>query len=77
MSKVESKDTKGKGPPKIESIPFKKFFTYITPCQRALLIIGTISAVLAGILIPAIGIVMGYVTDTFDPNSSKEDTLNN
>lgn len=49
---------------------FSKFFTYITTGERILLYIGTLSAIIAGALIPAIAIVMGDVTNTFDPDST-------
>jgi len=37
------------------------------------MVIGTISAIICGLLIPSLAIVMGEITNTFDPdNTAKE-----
>jgi hypothetical protein len=51
-------------------IEFKKFFTYMTKKDRALMILGTISSVLAGILLPCISLAMGAITNTYDTSNN-------
>lgn len=57
-------------------IDMKKFFTYVTFKDKCLMIIGAIGAVVAGFLLPCISIAMGEVTNTFNPEDSKEEIIN-
>jgi ATP-binding cassette subfamily B (MDR/TAP) protein 1 len=57
-------------------IPFSKFFTFMTAKDKALMILGSIGAVLAGCLLPGISIAMGSVTNTYNPKNTKESVLN-
>lgn len=54
-------------------IDFKNFFRFVTRKEKALMYIGLIAAVITGILLPAMGIIMGEVTNTFDPDNSGEE----
>jgi ATP-binding cassette, subfamily B (MDR/TAP), member 1 len=58
-----------------EMVEFSKFFTYMTCKEKAMLIIGTIGAVCAGVLLPCIAIAMGAVTNTYNPSNTKDDVL--
>ena len=69
-SKEDNLKEKPKKPPTPQTIPLSKFFSFITPQQKLLLVIGTLSAIVAGFLMPAIGLVLGYVTDGYNPNLS-------
>jgi ATP-binding cassette, subfamily B (MDR/TAP), member 1 len=60
---------------KKDMIAFNKFFTYITPMDRFLMIFGSISAVIAGALLPCISLALGSVTNTFDPSNSPDAIL--
>lgn len=40
-------------------IPLSKFFTFITFREKMLMIVGTVSAILAGFIIPCMAIAMG------------------
>ena len=51
---------------------FSKFFTFITPFERLLLIFGSIGAALAGAIYPALAIVLGSLTNTFSPTNTPE-----
>ena len=42
----------------------------MTRKDKCLMYIGSISAVLCGVLLPSLAIVIGAVTDTFDPDNS-------
>lgn len=63
------------GPPEPKMIPMSQFFRYMNKRDRTLMIIGTISAVIAGFLLPCISLAMGAVTNTFDPKNGKEAIL--
>ena len=56
-------------------INMSKFFTYMKPRDKFLMTIGTISAIIAGFLLPCISLAMGAVTNTFDPRNSKEQII--
>ena len=43
--------------------------------ERTLLIFGVIGAIVAGALYPALAIVIGALTNTFDPHNSAADTV--
>jgi hypothetical protein len=51
-------------------IEFKKFFTYMTKKDRTLMICGTLSSIIAGILLPCISLAMGEITNTYDTRNS-------
>lgn len=59
----------------IEQVDFKKFYTFITFREKFYLILGTIGAIIGGGMIPSISIIMGDVTDTFDPSTSPDKVL--
>lgn len=40
-----------------------------------MLFLGTMGAIIAGAFIPSISLVMGEVTNTFDPNNTKDEIL--
>lgn len=73
--KEQQSDGNKAQPPKedIEMIDFKNFFRFVTRKEKALMYIGLIAAVITGILLPAMGIIMGEVTNTFDPDNSGEE----
>lgn len=56
----------------MKAIKFSKFFTYVTFREKILMFVGTLGAIFAGALMPAISIVIGNISDTFDPDNSKE-----
>ena len=56
--------------PPARQIAFTKYFTYLTPTDRLLLIAGTVAAVLAGAILPSISLVMGNVAVAFSGGSS-------
>jgi ATP-binding cassette subfamily B (MDR/TAP) protein 1 len=47
-----------------------KFFTYITFYDKLLLVFGTISAILAGAILPSVSLIMGNVADAFTSGGS-------
>lgn len=54
-----------------ESIGFLTFFRYMTRFDKMLFVIGTFSAVLAGIILPSISLIMANVAQAFsNPNFS-------
>lgn len=57
-------------------IQFSKFFSFIKPRDKSLMIIGTISAIIAGVILPCMAIAMGSVTNAFDPLETADDRLN-
>ena len=59
-------------PPMPKMINMSEFFRYIHGTDRFLMIVGIMSAVLAGGLIPFVSIAQGEVTNSFDPNNAKE-----
>ena len=74
--KEEHSPKKEEAPPGPEMINFGKFFTYMTKEDKALMILGTVGAILAGCLLPGISIAMGSVTNTYSPLNTKESVLN-
>jgi ATP-binding cassette subfamily B (MDR/TAP) protein 1 len=63
-----------------EQVPITKFFTYINGNDKTLLIIGTVTAILAGGLMPSISLIMGNVAAAFtetDDSSSGTDIVGN
>ena len=52
-----------------------KFFTYITIYDKLLLFIGTLSAILAGAILPSISLIMGNVADAFTSGGSSGDDI--
>jgi hypothetical protein len=59
MNKTDDKKGKSKGAAKPEMIPISYFFRYLTPKEKFMLYFGTFSALIAGVLLPAVAIVMG------------------
>jgi hypothetical protein len=53
-------------------IKFSKFFTYIGKRDKVLMIIGSLGAVIAGLLLPCIALAMGAVTNTYDPRNTPD-----
>ena len=68
----ENVDEKDK---KKEMIPLNKFFTYMTGKDKVLLVIGGVSAVIAGAIVPCMAIAMGEITNTFDPRVAPDEVL--
>jgi hypothetical protein len=66
--KDENKDDEENKEP--EMIEFKKFFTYMTKKDRILMWCGTISSLIAGILLPCISLAMGAITNTYDTRNN-------
>jgi ATP-binding cassette subfamily B (MDR/TAP) protein 1 len=58
-----------------KTIRFRKFFTYITPFEKLLLVIGTFGAIVAGGIYPALAIVSGKLVNTFSPTNYGDDIL--
>jgi ATP-binding cassette subfamily B (MDR/TAP) protein 1 len=56
--------------PPTRQIAFSKYFTYLTPMDRLLLVVGTLAAVLAGAILPSISLVMGNVAAAFTTGGS-------
>ena len=52
-----------------------KFYTYINGWEKLYLAIGITGAVVGGGLVPAVALILGDVTDTFDPKSGLSDLL--
>lgn len=51
---------------------FKNFFRYMTAKEKTLLVLGTIGAIIAGCLTPSLAIIMGEITQTFDPDNTAD-----
>ena len=68
-------EEKKEEPPKQAS--FKALLRYISPTDKVLVIIGSISAIIAGLAMPTMVIMLGEITNAFDPNAAPEDTLGN
>ena len=49
-----------------------KYFTYASKRDKAMMVVGSIAAVFAGFLVSAFAIVMGEVTNTFNPMNASE-----
>ena len=62
-------------PPKMGMIKFSHFFKYATRGDKMLIALGTVGAVLCGVLLPAIAIIMGEITNTFNPRSTAAEIL--
>lgn len=58
-----------------QMVPLSKYFTYVRGKDRALMIIGTVSAIVAGCLLPAMAIIMGAILNSFGYNDNKDEVL--
>lgn len=58
-------------------IPFRYFFRFMTKRDKLLMAVGTFSCVVAGCLVPSLAIIMGEITQNFDPRSSTDEILDN
>lgn len=58
---------------KIEMIPFSKFFTYCTGFEKFLYYFGLFAGIIAGAFVPSLGIIIGEITVTFDPDLSNSE----
>jgi len=54
---------------------FFKFFSYLRPADKFLLVVGTISALIAGMILPTIAVIMGSVAEAFTGGSGSADPL--
>lgn len=54
-------------------VPFTKFFKYCSPFEKVLYYVGLFSGILAGAFLPTLGIVIGEITVSFDPDQSGSD----
>ena len=57
-------------------ISFFKFFKYLSTADRILLYIGTLAAILAGMILPSIATIMGNVAEAFTGGGSIVDEMN-
>ena len=51
------------------------FFRYINRREKFYMIIGTVSAVINGILMPGMAILVGLITNSYDPYNTPEDVF--
>ena len=61
----------------IKLVPFTKYFRGITNFDKVLLVGGTLSAIVAGLILPSISLVMGNIAKAFSGNSPSDDLLSN
>ena len=54
---------------------FRALLRYISPSDKVLVVIGSIAAILTGLGMPTMVIMLGEITNAFDPNASPDDTL--
>ena len=73
LNKVANKPSEKKED--IEMVPFSYFFRYMSTKEKWLLTIGTIGSVLCGALLPALAVILGAITDTFDPSNKGADLM--
>jgi len=52
-----------------ETMPYLKFFTFINWSDKVLLIFGTFSAIIAGMILPSISVIMGNISVAFTNKS--------
>jgi ATP-binding cassette subfamily B (MDR/TAP) protein 1 len=57
-------------------IEMSQFFRYMGRRDRFLMFMGTVSALIAGFLLPSISLAVGAVTNSYDPRNAKEELLN-
>jgi hypothetical protein len=56
-------------------IPVSKFFKFISKRDKTLMILSNIAALVAGAILPCMAIIMGEVTNTFDPRKGSDEVL--
>lgn len=61
----------------IKLVPFTKYFHGITNFEKVLLVGGTLSAIVAGLILPSISLVMGNIAKAFSGTSTAVDLLSN
>ena len=72
-----SEEKQGDVKPKeeLKMIPYKYFFRYVTMKEKVLIGVGTFSAFACGALLPSMSLIMGGITNTFDPDNSEDQIL--
>lgn len=60
-------------PPMPQMVPFGKFFKFCSPFEKVLYYVGMLSGIFAGAFLPALGIVIGEITVSFDPDQTGSD----
>jgi hypothetical protein len=53
-------------------INMSEFFRYVHGKDRFLMVVGIVSAIIAGGLLPFVSVAQGEVTNSFDPNNARE-----
>jgi len=53
-------------------INMSEFFRYVHGKDRFLMVVGIVSAIISGGLLPFVSVAQGEVTNSFDPNNAKE-----
>lgn len=78
--KVQNKDQSvkkedSKGDSKSDMLKVSTFFRYINRREKFYMFIGTSAAVFTGILLPGMAILIGLITNTYDPDNTPEDVF--
>ncbi len=55
-----------------DMIKFSKFFTYASKKDHIMMILGGISAVITGALLPCISLAFGEMTNSFNPSNTAD-----
>ena len=56
-------------------INMSQYFRYMNRKDKLMMFIGTVSAIIAGVLMPCISLALGAVTNSFDPRNGKDALL--
>lgn len=51
-------------------VAFKAFFRYVTVQDKIMMVIGSIAAVITGVLLPSVGVVVGEVTNSYSQDNN-------
>lgn len=71
----ENKNEAAAAPPKAIGCKTSELFQFLKGSDRLLLLFGSVTALLAGLAMPAFVFFFGRLTDSFDPNRQADDTL--
>jgi hypothetical protein len=70
---AEKKEGKKEALPKVVPIPFGDFFKYLTGKEKVLYYVGYLAGIIAGAIVPALGIIIGGITTSYDPDKTDTD----
>ncbi|KAF8042949.1 hypothetical protein BT93_A1322 [Corymbia citriodora subsp. variegata] len=75
MNENEQDSNKSKGDEKVNSVPFRKLFSFADSTDMLLMVVGSIGAVGNGLSLPIMTLLFGQLINTFGQNQANSDVV--